>query len=228
MSPISSTGLQFSPDGCMADAASVLRFWFEECRPRHWFAKDVAFDALVRERFGALTRLALAGRLDGWGEESPSALALVLLLDQFTRHIWRGEARAFAGDAQAIQLSLVAEVRGWLDQEPEQARRQFWLMPRDACGGSRCAACIAAPVQALHRPAHPRDGPPPSRRDRPLWSLPPPQRRPRSHFNSRRTRISADPRFGVLIAPRLELCGYSSSLRKRPARRMASTTVAAP
>ena len=114
----------------MADAASVLRFWFEECRPRHWFAKDVAFDALVRERFGALTRLALVGWLDGWGEESPSALALVLLLDQFTRHIWRGEARAFAGDAQAIQLSLVAEVRGWLDQEPEQARRQFWLMPR--------------------------------------------------------------------------------------------------
>jgi uncharacterized protein (DUF924 family) len=53
----------------------------------------------------------------------------VLLLDQFPRQIWRETAMAFAGDPQAQTLSLQAMERGWLEAEPEQARRQFWLMP---------------------------------------------------------------------------------------------------
>ena len=91
-------------------AAEVLEFWFVQSRPRHWFAKDPAFDALLHQRFRGLT--------------------LVLLLDQFPRQIWRDTAMAFAGDLQALALSLKAVERGWLEAEPEQARRQFWLMPR--------------------------------------------------------------------------------------------------
>jgi uncharacterized protein (DUF924 family) len=53
----------------------------------------------------------------------------VLLLDQFPRQIWRDTAMAFAGDPQALALSLKAVELGWLETEPEQARRQFWLMP---------------------------------------------------------------------------------------------------
>ena len=108
----------------------VLEFWFSEARPRQWFAKDPAFDALVRERFHALTRCALAGELCSWSVEAPSALALVLLLDQFPRQIWRGTAMAFAGDPQALALSLEAVKQGWLEAEAQQARRQFWLMPQ--------------------------------------------------------------------------------------------------
>jgi uncharacterized protein (DUF924 family) len=53
----------------------------------------------------------------------------VLLLDQFPRQIWRDTAMAFSGDLQAVALSLRAVELGWLEAEPEQPRRQFWLMP---------------------------------------------------------------------------------------------------
>jgi uncharacterized protein (DUF924 family) len=107
----------------------VLRFWFDETRPRQWFAKDSAFDALLQQRFLWLTRLAIAGELSAWGAEAPSALALVLLLDQFPRQIWRDTAMAFAGATQSLALSFEAVELGWLETEPEQGRRQFWLMP---------------------------------------------------------------------------------------------------
>ena len=61
-------------------AGEVLAFWFVETRPRQWFAKDAAFDTLVRDRFLGLTRQALAGELDAWSMEPPGGLALVLLL----------------------------------------------------------------------------------------------------------------------------------------------------
>ena len=110
-------------------AGEVLAFWFVESRPRQWFAKDPAFDALLRERFLGLTRRAIAGELDAWNEEPSRGLALVLLLDQFPRQFWRDTAMAFAGDLQALALSLMAVERGRLEAEDEQARRQFWLMP---------------------------------------------------------------------------------------------------
>ncbi|WP_254969106.1 DUF924 family protein [Cyanobium sp. CH-040] len=109
-------------------AAELLRFWFEQSEPRHWFSKDPAFDAQVRERFSGLTRQAIQGELSGWASEPRSGLALVLLLDQFPRQIWRGSAMAFAGDSSALALSLGAVERGWVAAEPEQARRQLWLM----------------------------------------------------------------------------------------------------
>jgi uncharacterized protein (DUF924 family) len=110
--------------------ATVLRFWFVDTRPRQWFAKELAFDGLVRERFLDLTRQAIEGELAGWAGEPPGALALVLLLDQFPRQIWRDSARAFAGDPQALALSQQALACGWLAAESEPHRRQFWLMPQ--------------------------------------------------------------------------------------------------
>ncbi len=112
--------------GLSEQAGEVLAFRFVETRPRQWFAKYAAFDALVRERFLRLTRQALAGEFDAWSLKPPGALALVLLLDQFPRQIWRDTAMAFAGDPRALAESLQAVERGWLEAEPEQARRQFW------------------------------------------------------------------------------------------------------
>jgi uncharacterized protein (DUF924 family) len=115
--------------GIPDQASEVLAFWFSETRPRQWFAKDAAFDALVRDRFLGLTRQALAGELEAWSMEPPGGLALVLLLDQFPRQIWRDTAMAFAGDPKVLALSQQAVEKGWLEEEPKQARRQFWLMP---------------------------------------------------------------------------------------------------
>ena len=115
--------------GHQDQASEVLAFWFVHSRPRQWFAKDPAFDALVRQRFLPLTQSAIAAELKGWDQEPSGGLALVLLLDQFPRQIWRQSALAFGGDRQAQALSLQALQRGWLEAEPDQARRQFWLMP---------------------------------------------------------------------------------------------------
>ena len=64
-----------------------------------------------------------------WSETPQSGLALLLLLDQFPRQLWRDSAKAFVGDTQALALSLRALQLGWVKAEPDQARRQFWLMP---------------------------------------------------------------------------------------------------
>ena len=95
--------------GRPSDAQTVLDFWFGApgsavfgSARREWFAKDEAFDALIRERFGAAIERALRGELEAWAEAAPSALAQILLLDQLTRNAFRGTARAFAGDARAL------------------------------------------------------------------------------------------------------------------------------
>ena len=110
-------------------ADDVLEFWFQQCRPWEWFRRRDSFDALVRERFAEAVERALAGELDHWSCGPSSGLALLLLLDQFTRQIWRGQAQAFAGDPQALKLSLEALERGWIAAESQRPRRQFWLMP---------------------------------------------------------------------------------------------------
>jgi uncharacterized protein (DUF924 family) len=99
----------------------VLDFWFGSPGsagfglPRElWFRKSEATDALMRDRFGACVEAALRGELDPWADgDGRDALALVLLLDQFTRNVFRDSARAFAGDEAALALArrLVADGR---------------------------------------------------------------------------------------------------------------------
>jgi len=79
-------------------ASQVLAFWFCETLPRQWFGKDPAFDAQVGERFLGLTRRSIAGELDAWSAEPTGALALVLLLDQFPRQIWRDTSNPLEPD----------------------------------------------------------------------------------------------------------------------------------
>jgi uncharacterized protein (DUF924 family) len=92
------------------EAQAVFEFWFppgvDEGARREWFVKDEAFDQQIRERFGALIEQALAGGLRAWDAEGPqSALARILLLDQFTRNAHRGTAISFAGDHLALQAA---------------------------------------------------------------------------------------------------------------------------
>jgi uncharacterized protein (DUF924 family) len=91
------------------DAEGVLDFWFgapgsaeHGSARRVWFAKDDAFDAGIRSRFGALIERALRGELEGWGAGARSALAQVIVLDQLTRNAFRDTPRAFAGDPRAL------------------------------------------------------------------------------------------------------------------------------
>jgi uncharacterized protein (DUF924 family) len=118
-----------------AQAGAVLDFWFlppgapGHDRPRgEWFRKDDAFDDAIRQRFGALVDDALAGKLPDWGDDADATLARILVLDQFTRNLFRNEARAFAGDAAALSLAqrLVSSGR---DKNLAPIRRWFTFMP---------------------------------------------------------------------------------------------------
>ena len=131
-------------------AGGVLSFWFGETRPRQWFVKDAAFDGLVRDLFLGLTRQALDGELNAWGAEPPSALALVLLLDQFPRQIWCNTAMAFVGDPQALSLSQQACEQGWLKAEP--ARRSHSFLARLVLPRGPLVVVAAVPVLAIVLP----------------------------------------------------------------------------
>jgi len=84
----------------MARPREVLDFWFG-AGPDKWFAKDEAFDAEIRRRFGAAHAAAAGGQFDGWMSEAPGALALIIVLDQFSRNLHRGDHRAFMQDAMS-------------------------------------------------------------------------------------------------------------------------------
>ena len=115
--------------------ADVLAFWFgSEGKPGYgefrsqWFQKDEAFDREVTDRFGDLYERAAAGELDGWREEAESCLALVIVLDQFPRNMFRGDARTHTTDGQALDAAKYAIERA-LDRELPAFQRMFLYMP---------------------------------------------------------------------------------------------------
>jgi uncharacterized protein (DUF924 family) len=107
--------------------AEVVSFW-RDAGPQKWFRKDAGFDAALKERFGGLHRSAAAGELDGWAETAEGALALILLLDQFSRNLHRGEAQAFAQDAKAKAIAERAIALGF-DRAAEPGLRLFLYLP---------------------------------------------------------------------------------------------------
>lgn len=114
----------------MKDTAieDILRFWFEEIEKSRWFKKDAAFDKELEARYGALLASAKRDELDGWHETSRGSLALIVLLDQFSRNIFRDTADAFAADAKALRLTLDGIAKGF-DKELTLEQRSFYYLP---------------------------------------------------------------------------------------------------
>jgi uncharacterized protein (DUF924 family) len=113
----------------------VLKFWFgREDEPGYgefreaWFKKDPEFDRQIRDRFEALYEEAATGGLDGWKEEARSCLALVIVLDQFPRNMFRGDPRSYATDRKA-QVTAEYAVERALDRELPPFQRAFLYMP---------------------------------------------------------------------------------------------------
>jgi uncharacterized protein (DUF924 family) len=113
----------------------VLDFWFgREGEPGYggfreeWFRKDSDFDREVRDRFEGLYEDAAAGRLAGWKEDARGCLALVILLDQFPRNMYRGDPRSYATDREAQETAQYAVERA-LDRELPEFQRRFLYMP---------------------------------------------------------------------------------------------------
>jgi uncharacterized protein (DUF924 family) len=129
--PVAATLTTTEPDATRiiyaVTPASLLDFWFRQDR-KAWFEKDPGFDDAIRSRFLQPYDEAIAGRLEKWKDEPRNSLALVILLDQFPRNMFRRTARAFAADAQARDAA-----RAILNQEWDKAfspdARMFTYLP---------------------------------------------------------------------------------------------------
>jgi uncharacterized protein (DUF924 family) len=124
----------------------VLHFWFDELEPRSWFRKDERVDALIRTRFGALHERVTTMRPDEFATPE-RCLAAVLVLDQFSRNMYRGTPGAFAGDELALAIAQHAVAAGY-DAGLTKDQRLFLYMPfehsESAAMQDRCMQLVAS------------------------------------------------------------------------------------
>ena len=112
----------------MTPYREVLDFWFVETEPKAWWTADPAFDERIRGRFAALHARAAHGELQAWRATALGRLAEVIVLDQFSRNLFRGSAQAFAQDLAALVLAQEAVAAG-AHRGLEPMQRTFLLMP---------------------------------------------------------------------------------------------------
>jgi uncharacterized protein (DUF924 family) len=105
-----------------------LHFWFDEATPEQHFGNDVAFDTAIRTRFGETHQAAARGERATWRDTPEGRLAEIIVLDQFSRNLFRDDARAFATDGMALVLAQEA-IRAGVDRDMPAIRRAFLYMP---------------------------------------------------------------------------------------------------
>lgn len=110
------------------DSDDVLTFWFEELTPGQWFRRDEALDNTIATRFGTLLTAARQGELYHWRDSDHGRLAEIIVIDQFSRNVYRNDPRAFSHDPQALVLAQEA-VRLCCDRQLSLRERPFLYMP---------------------------------------------------------------------------------------------------
>ena len=127
--------------------AGVLSFWFDELAPAQHWARDDAVDAVIHDRFGTLNAAAAAGECNDWQGSSDGALALVIVLDQFTRNLFRNSPRAWSNDPKALAVADAAIAVGHDSVQPDN-RRMFFYLPfehsEDLATQERCLELFSA------------------------------------------------------------------------------------
>lgn len=114
--------------GAFMSAAEVLAFWFDDLTEEQWWRKDPVLDGLIQTRFGALHARAAEGALWQWRETAEGRLAEIIVLDQFSRNIYRDQARSFAQDPMALVLCQEA-TRAGCHQQMDNNQLGFLWMP---------------------------------------------------------------------------------------------------
>lgn len=110
------------------EAQALLDWWFDVLPPEKQFARDNDVDAEIRAKFGGLHAELSQGVPEAWLGDTKSMLAAIIVLDQFSRNLFRDNARAFANDVAALALTNAAIARGW-DKELTPEERAFLYMP---------------------------------------------------------------------------------------------------
>lgn len=106
----------------------IIHFWFEELEPQQWFQSSAAVDAEILERFALTHEMADDGLCNHWAVDAEGSLALVIVLDQFPRHMYRGQPKSFASDERALLVAKQAVHKGF-DQILEPVKRGFLYLP---------------------------------------------------------------------------------------------------
>lgn len=106
----------------------IIKFWFEEIRPEQKWKKDPEFDAMISKRFGSVHQKSTRGELKFWRKNAPGSLAEVIVLDQFSRNMFRDTPAAFASDELALEAAKEAIEKGY-DTELDIKYRAFLYMP---------------------------------------------------------------------------------------------------
>jgi len=112
----------------LSNYQEVINFWFNEINPKQWWEKNPQFDDLICQRFGNLHKAAVNGELWAWRSDPLGALAEIILIDQFSRNIYRDTPLAFAYDSMALVLAQTAH-ENKLDLELVPSMRAFLYLP---------------------------------------------------------------------------------------------------
>ena len=111
----------------VATPNDIIGFW-RQAGPAKWYARSTAFDEAIRLKFEPTHHAAARGEYDGWAHTAEGALALLILLDQFPRNLYRNSGHAFATDGKARAIARAAVARGW-HREVEVPLGQFFVLP---------------------------------------------------------------------------------------------------
>tara|TARA_A200000113_G_C8802167_1_gene334485 strand:- start:356 stop:907 length:552 start_codon:yes stop_codon:yes gene_type:complete len=106
----------------------ILHFWFEELSPPQWFQQSSVVDEEIKERFTVSYEMSADGLNNHWADNADGALALIIVLDQFPRHMFRGSKKSFATDQEALLVAKQAVHKGF-DQVLEPVKRGFLYIP---------------------------------------------------------------------------------------------------
>ena len=167
---------------------SVLQFWFQESSPAQWWKVDAEFDRLIVERFSELHGRATRSELFEWRAEPRGRLAEIIVLDQFSRNMHRGDALAYANDTLALALAQEA-VAAKADRTLAPEERVFMYMPYMHSESRRHPRGGGATVQGMRPEEQLRLRASTQGDHRPLWSLPASQRHARASIHGGRARI---------------------------------------
>ncbi|MGH1446513.1 MAG: DUF924 family protein [Cognatishimia sp.] len=147
----------------MAGPEEILNFWLDEVEPRDWYVADDDLDQTVRTKFEPTWRKAMQGGLGQWLTYASGSLAYVILMDQFSRNMFRGDAKSFASDRRALAAAKSAIKNRW-DMKIDEPARMFFYMPlmhsENLCDQDRCVRLIKERLpqggenQLLHARAH--------------------------------------------------------------------------
>lgn len=147
----------------MVGPEEVLSFWLDEIGPEGWYLQDDALDRQIVDRFMSAWEAACRGKFSLWMTYPSGALAYIILMDQFPRNMFRGQARAFASDKAALAVAKCAIDKGW-DLKIDEPARQFFYMPlmhsENLCDQERCVRLLCERMpqtgskNLLHARAH--------------------------------------------------------------------------